>query len=330
MAGPALKREPYGEWPAIVAAMNRSEAGPDKSENAVFILAPRDVDRFVRPARGIEDQWFNADNPAVFDRHAHGTLGPRLAHAAALQVPRKDDPRIARDDFRRVDMAQRPIVITEASEFIGRARRIAGVAPRAVECRMQNADIEPTLAPRRIGLHEIVRHLAAAEAAAMQRHPELIECEGFGLAAVERPRAFGVSETPRHHAVGIVVALGEKHRNAGPMQMPQGADEEQAGCHILPVTIEHIAGDDQECRLAVDGFGDEPVHRLAPRRGETRGNGGILPAQPGKRTVDMEIGRVDEIEAHVSGPSPNESSFGTLDWRFKQGQGDWRRTAVLP
>ena len=52
-------------------------------------------------------------------------------------------------------MAERPIVVAEAPKILDAAGRVGFMAARAVERRVQQADIEPAVAPRRIGGDEV-------------------------------------------------------------------------------------------------------------------------------------------------------------------------------
>ncbi len=76
------------------------------------------------------------------------------------------------------------------------------------------------------------------------------------------------------------------------------AHEKQAGRDVAPVAVEHVAGDDEKLRAALDGRLDELFHGAAARGGEGGGDARVLEPERGKRTVDMQVGGVDELESH--------------------------------
>ena len=82
---------------------------------------------------------------------------------------------------------------------------------------------------------------------------------------------------------------------------PSCAREEQAGRDVLPVAVEDVAGDDEEFRAAFDGLPDERLDRRAIGPGERARDRGVLGAEAGERTVDVQIGGVEEMESHAAG-----------------------------
>ena len=150
---------------------------------------------------------------------------------------------------------------------------------------------------RRIGGDEFV-DMAVRETAAMQHDAAGFERDAAGLAGGKHPHRVRIGQIARHHAFGVVIALDDEGRNALAVQPADRADEEQPGGDILPAAVEHIAGDDQEAGLAGDGLGDQRLDRAPPCLGKARRHRRILQPQPGERAVDMQIGGMDETEAH--------------------------------
>ena len=95
-----------------------------------------------------------------------------------------------------------------------------------------------------------------------------------------------------------MVAADEEGLDARPVEPAEFAHEEQAGRDVAPVAVEYVAGDDEEFRAAVDRPVDQRFHRLAAGGGEGGGDAGVLGAERGEGTVDVQVGSVYELELH--------------------------------
>ena len=133
--------------------------------------------------------------------------------AAALQVAGIDDPGIARDDFERVDVAERPIVIAARREVGGRAGRVVFMAGAAAG-GVQDADVEPAGQGLRIVDGVVLDHLAVRKPASVQRDAQILDAVGLRpprrkLENLVRPgQGFG------DEAFGVMVAPQEEGWNA--------------------------------------------------------------------------------------------------------------------
>ncbi len=186
-----------------------------------FVLAVGNVDAGPRPARGVERDEPRLDDPPIGDGDAHRALGAGLADIAPLNIAGIDDPGIAADFLGRVDMAQRPIIIAEALEILDAAGGIGFMAARTVERGVQQADIEPALAPRRIGRDEVRIDQPPRKASAVQRDAQGLDLEGSRVARGKNPRALGIGQRLRHQAFGVVIALDDVSGDSRALQTPQ-------------------------------------------------------------------------------------------------------------
>ena len=167
----------------------------------------RCIDGHMRPSCAIKRQRLDVAHAAVFDVHERRALWPRFPDAASLQISRIDDPGVAMQDFARVDMAQRPIIVTEELEVFDRARGIAGVSARAVEAGMQHADVEPALPPRRVFGDEVRRRPALGKTAAVDRDAQVRQLDRLRLAGGKNVDGVGIRQAAREHAFSVVIAM---------------------------------------------------------------------------------------------------------------------------
>ena len=287
-----------GERSALCGDLRRAEGVGDPAEHRLLVGKSGDVHPLVRPTRGVEGERLDSGNAAVLHRHAHGAFRTGLARAAALHVAGKNHPRIARDNLRRVDVAERPVIVAEAREIGDGAGRIGIVPARAVETGVQDADVQPTLALRGVARQEIVRGAALGKTAAVHGDAQFLDQMCMSLPRVKYMHARRIGKRARNHAFGVVIASDDERRQARPMQLAQFAHEKQPGRNVAPVAVEHVAGDDEEFRAAVDRLSDQALDRFAAGRSEGRGNGRVLGPERGEWAVDMQIGGVYELKSH--------------------------------
>ena len=230
-----------------------------------------------------------------------------------------DDPGIAADFLGGVDMAQRPIIIAKAFEVLDAAGSVGFMSARTVERGVQQADIEPAFAPRRIGRDEVRIDQPLRKAPTVQRDAQGLDLEGTRVARGKNPRALGIGQRPRHQAFGVVIALDDEGGDSRALQTAQLAGEKQAGRHVLPIAVENIAANQQESGLRGDGLVDQRLDRSPPRPREASRDGGVLAAKAGERTVDMEIGGVKEGELHEKDGSGARDAFDVTTYWSRRG-----------
>jgi hypothetical protein len=142
----------------------------------------------------------------------------------------------------------------------------------------------------------------------MQGDLQILDPERPRPAGRELRDASGERDGLGHDALGVVVALQQEQRNAGPVQPRHLAVEEQADRRIAPLAVIDIAGDDDEGDLRLDRPGDEIGEGLAARRGEAPGHLRVLEAEAGQRAAEVQIGRVQECESHLSTLGPDTAA----------------------
>ena len=162
-----------------------------------------------------------------------------------------------------------------------------GVTLAAIETGVENAHIEGAGARRRIAANQRVRNSAAV--------PKLRPCKVTPISGRSKVCAFraskmcnpsGQSSLQRDLVLGIMVAA---HNVSGDACAPEARDlarEEQSSRVITPVAVEHIARNDQEGGAFLD--------RSRDKRPKSATRGGC--EQAPERTVDVQIGGVDEAE----------------------------------
>jgi len=118
---------------------------------------------------------------------------------------------------------------------------------------------------------------------------------GVSVVRPERDHV-GWQRKPLGHLVfGVVVAIDDECRNAGGGQPTHLACEEHAGVVVLPVAVVQIAGDDHEIDLLIDGRSHQVRERFASSGAQQLGRRVGIGRQPGERTVEMDVGGVDEL-----------------------------------
>ena len=100
-----------------------------------------------------------------------------------------------------------------------------------------------------------------------------------------------------HLTGSIVVAPFEIDTDAGALKNPHLGIEEQTGVHVAPVAIEDVTGDDKEIDPSADGQVDEIDQRLTGCTAQLSNRCTRVALEPVERTVDMQIGTVDEFHA---------------------------------
>ena len=88
----------------------------------------RGVDVNLRPPRAVCHNTPHIGDGAVRDIDNHRASFAALPDAAALQIARVDHPRVLRNDFIRMDVAKRPIIVAARGEIGDAAGRVVLVA----------------------------------------------------------------------------------------------------------------------------------------------------------------------------------------------------------
>jgi hypothetical protein len=186
----------------------------------------------------------------------------------------------------------------------------------ALQRGVQHADVEP--AGHRIGIAhgQVLQRRRVLEAAPVQGHAQGVDAEGLGPAGVEDVDVGRKAQPARHLALGVVVAVEQIDRDAGLVQPAHLAHEEVAGVEVAPGAVVEVAGDDEE----IDRQLDRLVHEVGegvPRGVAQRLHRGVLVGgQPAQRTVEVDVGGVDESHGAedfiARRSSSSESSSGPL------------------
>ena len=123
-------------------------------QQSVEIRQPRDIHREFAPAQHIECQR-RGGNVAVYHTDQFATFNARLADVTPLQIARIHHPGFPRDNFARMHMAQRPVVVALGTQHRLIGGRVGIVTGPASERRVEYAEVEQTRHRARIPRRQI-------------------------------------------------------------------------------------------------------------------------------------------------------------------------------
>src|ERR1019366_3111747 len=106
---------------------------------------------------------------SVSHGHQHRALGTRFVDVTALQIARKHDPRVARQNFLGMYMAEGPIIVTMPAKLSHRTGCVVVVQLPFTHGTVQQTDVEPIRIWRGIGERDIVGDSAGGEALTVNR-----------------------------------------------------------------------------------------------------------------------------------------------------------------
>ena len=159
---------------------------------------------------------------------------------------------------------------------------------------MQHANVVIPGDGGRIGGGEIVGGFLVPEALAVQDHAQRVEGEGLRFLRRETTHVVRQLELARHLAFGVVIAEKHENRNAGAPEATHLATEEDAGVVIAPAAIVEIAGNHHEINLLLDGTVDQLAKGVPCRVAQLRGRCIGISGESGERTVEVDVGGVNE------------------------------------
>gem|GEM_PF-3780836 len=159
---------------------------------------------------------------------------------------------------------------------------------------MQQADVEAARNRIRKAQRQVFRHRAVGKAVTVYRDAQRRQVRGLGGTAGEHLHVIGPWNLPADDALGVVVALNDEHRNAGPAEPRHLLANKQAGVKVLPVAVVEIAGDQQKIDPLVDGQIHQALERAPGRATQPFQRRAVVAAQPPQRAVDVKVGGVDK------------------------------------
>ena len=256
-------------------------------------------------AHDIKRKEIDAGHLTIVNVHEQGALGPELGRLRAepLQVPRVRDPRAALiQEVAHMHMAERPIVQSGAHEVIhgaGAVGRIVGVrtciavehadleAFRSVPPKAER-EIVPGLAPRVADPVNQRQRLAITLYRNGHDRPWAKHRDAVGPLPYRRPPVLDRVVIPVHHEARYA-------RLREPVEsIPEGQLRPDASFRaIIDVTGNHDERDGVFQRRL-----DQVVERPCRCISEGGDEAGIDTTHPRERRVQVEIGGVEEPEAH--------------------------------
>src|SRR5579875_2210549 len=238
---------------------------------------------------------FDMRNAPVCDFNKRSPFRAGLPDAAPLKIARINNVRGRAQYLPGVNMAECPVVIAMIGELLERAGGIARVPFAPATSRMQQADVEKARHRSGILQRDVFRDVALRKAPAMDGSSQLLDHHGLRPPGRKKPhiRIFQPAGKP---VFGIMIASNEDHPDASLPQPAHAADEEQASAVVTPLPIEDVSGDYDQPALLLDRERDEIVERLPRGIIETRRVILRLFGQAGERTVEMQIGGMEETE----------------------------------
>ena len=93
-----------------------------------------------------------------------------------------------------------------------------------------------------------------------------------------------------------MVATDHQDPDARLPQLLELTHEEKAGVVVLPIAIEEIAGHQKQVHPFFDGKLHQIGESVTGGRAHGVHGGALVPLQPPQRTVQMDVGRVDELQ----------------------------------
>ena len=198
-----LRRDPG----VRIAGASKKNAGGEESSPSeialVFQCALREcddvvhgraagvVDRALRPADDVQRTVLDAGDTAIFHRDERGAFGAGFARVAALKISRKDDPRLARFQFRAdMHVPERPVIVALRFQIGDGAGRVVFVAFESRRAGVEQADVQIAGDGRREGSGEIFGDRRRREAAPVDGDAEILEEMRAGCLVVGNVRTF--------------------------------------------------------------------------------------------------------------------------------------------
>ena len=160
--------------------------------------------------------------------------------------------------------------------------------------RVQDADVEAIGHGRRVIGGQVLFGFRVAETPPVQDDAKGLDRLGFGFPRRKHGYVVGERQLLGQLALGIVVAVGDKHRDFLPLQPPHFSGEKQSGVEVLPRPVIEVAGNHHE----IDAFPDRLVDQVAegrPRRGAQQlDRSPLIGGQARKGAVEMNVRRVNK------------------------------------
>ncbi len=126
-----------------------------------------------RPTQHVDAAMLDRDHLPILDAHQRAAFGPRLLRMSALNISRKHDPRPLGEHAPRVNVTERPVVVTGQRQFGDGARRIRIVLARSFGGGVQDTDIDQPRNRAGVLLRQILRHRAVGEGMPVQGDAQL-------------------------------------------------------------------------------------------------------------------------------------------------------------
>ena len=269
--------------------------------------------RHLGKAHPVAGDELHLVDDTVADVHDDGALRLELAGARApgLAVARVDDVGVARapaagQDAALVDVTEREVVEPGTPQVVERAGAVVRVAGRhALDVAVEEANVQA--GPRRAGeaQRQVLRRRAGRVADPLDRRQQAalpLDGDDRHLVAAEHRDAVGPGPDGRPAGGDrVVVAVDDEARDAGRSEPGETVAEPELGAKPALGAVVHVAGDEQERRVAFEREVDDGVEGL--QRGLAQGvrdEWGHLPDAL-ERCVQVEVGRVDEAERAAIG-----------------------------
>jgi len=215
---------------------------------------------------------------------------------ASLEIPWEDHIRSLVQHAALMYVAKGPVVVALIHKVVERTRGVVDVASHSSETRMQDADVEHARDRVRVVGDQVVGNVALPEALTVERGADLLELECFRLSCRKRSHVLWENEAAGDLALCIVVSVEQEGRNTGLCEPPHVSHEEKARLVVPPVTVVKVSRNDYEGDLLLNRLSDEIVECPTCCRPNAFGSAPFLAGESLERTVEMNIGRVNETE----------------------------------
>ncbi len=290
----ALDDHARREKAAVALVPRTGKGGPDQLKDGVRALGPRRVDLNHRPTQDVDGDGLDTLDLAALVGDQRGPLGPGLPRVAALEITRKDDPRIGGEDLARVDVAERPVLVAMGPQRSKAAGSVRLVALATVDARVQHADIEQTSDGSRVGEGEVLGDSPRGVALAVEGNAGRLVGKRLRGLGREDVNVLGRPQVLRELALGIVVSGEEIHGDARLPELGHLRSEEEPSAVVLPVTVVEVACQNDKRNVALDGEVDEVLKRAPGRLADLVHRGALVALQSPQRAVQMNVSRVEE------------------------------------
>lgn len=180
----------------------------------------------------------------------------------------------------------------------------------AFKSRMQHRDVEAAKGRPTVGLRKILGRVLLPVAASMDRNVEIVERDCLATPVIEPEDAFRRGHMSRDPAFGIVVPVNDDDADAGACKLCELRHRELGRAHVAEAAIIKIACDENELCLLSDRKLDQILKRPPSRASNTLREDWVPRCQPGKRTIEMDIGRMDEGEGRHADDVSRSSGQG--------------------